>query len=211
LVDRGDLGVEEVDLAQPGVDSLALADRQLLLGQPPASLDPEEVPSTVRTRTARETLGARKACGRITRRPALRAQNELVILTSGGDRCGGAADLETRRNRIVAEPLDPVQTDGVLLVNDVGGQDVVADEQRSVGPDKDIAHPMAVPDPPLLSDTVELSVHDPDRSAEGTVLARDPSAPREHEADDRGDDDQVAAKDSEQGDQHVFSPGSSVE
>ena len=30
----GDLGVEEVDLAQAGVDGLALADRQLLLGQP---------------------------------------------------------------------------------------------------------------------------------------------------------------------------------
>ena len=34
LVDLGDLGVEEVDLAQAGVDGLALADRQLLLGQP---------------------------------------------------------------------------------------------------------------------------------------------------------------------------------
>jgi hypothetical protein len=38
-----DLGVEELDLAQAGLDGLALADRQLLVGQPGASLDPEEV------------------------------------------------------------------------------------------------------------------------------------------------------------------------
>ena len=43
LVDLRDLGVEEVDLAQAGVDGLALADRQELLGQPGPALDSEEV------------------------------------------------------------------------------------------------------------------------------------------------------------------------
>jgi hypothetical protein len=33
-LDPGDLRVEEVDLAQAGVDGLALAQRQLLVGQP---------------------------------------------------------------------------------------------------------------------------------------------------------------------------------
>ena len=38
-LDLGDLAVEEVDLAQPGVDGLALLDRQLQLGQPRPALD----------------------------------------------------------------------------------------------------------------------------------------------------------------------------
>ena len=36
LIDLRDLRVEEVDLAQAGVDGLALADRQLLISQPRA-------------------------------------------------------------------------------------------------------------------------------------------------------------------------------
>jgi len=40
-LDRGDLGVEELDLAHGRVDRLTLGDRQLLLGQPAAPLDAE--------------------------------------------------------------------------------------------------------------------------------------------------------------------------
>lgn len=43
LLDRGDLSVEEIDLAQTRVDRLALGERQLLLAQPSAALDAEEV------------------------------------------------------------------------------------------------------------------------------------------------------------------------
>ena len=43
LVDLRDLCLLEVDLAQAGVDGLALADREPLDGQPPPSLDAEEV------------------------------------------------------------------------------------------------------------------------------------------------------------------------
>jgi hypothetical protein len=43
LVDLRDLCVEEVDLTQAGLDGLALADGQLLLGQPVPALDPEQV------------------------------------------------------------------------------------------------------------------------------------------------------------------------
>ncbi len=42
-LDRGDLAFEEVDVADPGVDRLALLDRKLHAGQPPATLDPEQV------------------------------------------------------------------------------------------------------------------------------------------------------------------------
>ena len=42
-LDLGDLRVEEGDLAHGGVDGLALADRQLLGGQPAAALDPEQI------------------------------------------------------------------------------------------------------------------------------------------------------------------------
>src|SRR5687768_5701982 len=42
-VDRGDLGVEERDLAQTALERLALLDRQLELGQPATALDAEHV------------------------------------------------------------------------------------------------------------------------------------------------------------------------
>ena len=42
-LDRGDLGVEEIDLAQPAVDGLAFLDRQLELGQPPPALHAEQI------------------------------------------------------------------------------------------------------------------------------------------------------------------------
>src|SRR4051812_46184066 len=58
LVDLRDLGVEEVDLAQAGVDGLALVDCQLLLSQPASTLDPEEV------RCRRAVLQAAQCCTR---------------------------------------------------------------------------------------------------------------------------------------------------
>ena len=45
LVDLRDLRVEEVDLAQAGIDGLALAGRQLLIVQPGPAFDAEEVRS----------------------------------------------------------------------------------------------------------------------------------------------------------------------
>src|SRR4051795_6199435 len=38
--DGGDLGVEELDVTDPGVDGLALLERQLHPGSPPAALTP---------------------------------------------------------------------------------------------------------------------------------------------------------------------------
>jgi hypothetical protein len=43
LVHLGDLLVEKVDLANRRVDGLALAERQLLGGQPGPAIDPKEV------------------------------------------------------------------------------------------------------------------------------------------------------------------------
>ena len=51
-LDRRDLGVEELDLAQRRVDRLALLDRQLELGQPRAPLDPEQIGDRRRGRPA---------------------------------------------------------------------------------------------------------------------------------------------------------------
>jgi hypothetical protein len=38
-----DLGVEELDVADPGIDRLALLQRQLQTGEPRPALDPEQI------------------------------------------------------------------------------------------------------------------------------------------------------------------------
>ena len=87
LLDRGDLRVEEVDLAQPGVDGLALADRQLLLAQPAPALTPNRSDAGARSFRRRISTAwisfltrerARTSCARRARR------RRIVLMRSSG-------------------------------------------------------------------------------------------------------------------------------
>ena len=85
LIDRGDLGVEKVDLAQASVDRLALADRQLLLAEPARPLTPNR--SDAGGRSFRQRIstawisfcpGARPDQLRAARQPAAHHPDALI-------------------------------------------------------------------------------------------------------------------------------------
>jgi hypothetical protein len=90
--------------------------------------------------------------------------------------------------------LDLVGACWALLVQPVGGHQLVPEQERRLRPDEDVADPVPVATAPFRSKTVDLSAGDPDDATKGAGSALDPTLAREHERDKRDQDDEVDAE-----------------
>src|SRR5512133_154614 len=99
----------------------------------------------------------------------------------GGNLDGCAARGDADDGGVVAEPLDLAGEGWAVLLQVVGGNDLVAEQKRALRPDEDVADPVPVATAPLRAKTVDLPAGDPGGAAKGTGLALDPSLAREHE------------------------------
>src|SRR4051812_41475108 len=108
-----------------------------------------------------------------------------------------AADPEPQHDGVLAEPLDLVGDCRTLLIQTVGGHELVAEQERRLRPHQDIADPAPVPASPLGPETVDLAVRDADDAAERPWLTFHPALTREHEGEENRDDDQINTEDCE--------------
>lgn len=88
---------------------------------------------------------------------------------------GGAVGPELHDDAMVAESLDLVGACRTLLIQPVGGDEFVAEQERRLRSDQDVTDPAPVPASPLRSKPVDLAAGDPDDAAEGSGLALHPA------------------------------------
>ena len=105
-------------------------------------------------------------------------------------------------DRAVAEPLDLTRLRVPLACHAVDGDELVAEQERRLRPDEDVADPAAVAPPPLRAEAVDLPVDDADRTLEVTRLALEPASPRDESHHQRYQDDEVDPEDCEERDEH---------
>jgi len=129
---------------------------------------------------------------------AVRAEEQFALVVMSSDLYHRAAAPEPHDDGVLAESLDLIGDRRTLPIQPVGGHELVAEQERPLRPDQDVADPAPVSAPPLRPKTVDLAVRDPDDAAERPWLALHPALPRKHEGKESGDDDQIDTEDGEQ-------------
>src|SRR3954464_9867585 len=86
--------------------------------------------------------------------------------------------LEPGDDCIVAEARDLPRMRRALLINVVDRDQLVAEQERSPGPDEDVTDPATVAVAPLRPKALHLATARADRAAEGSRAAHDPAFAR---------------------------------
>src|SRR5664279_357404 len=78
----------------------------------------------------------------------------------------------------------------------------IAEHERCLAPDEDVADPAAGTALPFRAEAVDVAAGHPDRSSELAGLSFEPQSASDHERREHRDDDQIDAESDEQRDQH---------
>jgi hypothetical protein len=141
----------------------------------------------------------------VWRLPAARAPPRKVAAVCGsGDLDPGAAGRERDHDRLVARPLHAAAVLGMFPQETVGRHQFIAEHQRRLAPDQDVADPAARTALPLRAQALDVAARHPDRSREFAGLPFEPPPAPEHERRESHDDDQIDAEDGKQCDHHGF-------
>ena len=146
------------------------------------------------------------ACGRGTaggaEELAVGAGEQLGVVAVSRNLDGCAARRDADHGGVVAEPLDLAGKGWAVLLQVVGANNFVAEEERALRPDEDVADPVPVAAAPFRAKAVDLSAGDTDGAAKRAGLALDPALARKNERGKRHQDDEIDAEYGEQRDQH---------
>ncbi len=122
------------------------------------------------------TTARRRGRGGCRHRPG----HQDVMLSPPRDLDLCAAGRELDDDRFIAQPLQAVGVRGMLPAKTVDWYQFIADHERCLGPDEDIANPAAGTAHPFPAQAVDVAAGLPDRSGEFSRLPEQESLAHRH-------------------------------